>query len=449
VPIIVVFLVSGALLSGCYSSAGGGQHRDGSEDAAVGEDSSPDAPADAPDFSQDADADGSLDPLTDTQPWDAPDLALPEFDLPEIAEDAPAAETVGPPVILDDETQAGGPPSVTWNGSGWGVVWGDMMTPIVFRPLDPMADPVGPAVILDPSLNYFDARIEWHSGHYGVVGTRQSDSVYMVGLIIVDPAGAPLSGPTWVGEDSYEPDFSWSDQAGGWLLGWVLSGEGHDETILAALLDDEAQMVGEPKVVGRSLQGDGPRVLGLKSRNDFFWFRDEWIWHRGFRWPDVESGSEEQMVMFLPGDPSFIVGVAGFHDFSFVVGMDGWDVLVTVVEPWTGSIVSGPNVIGQSGIRDRTPGIAAVVDRGFLGVCYETGPGPWGGGWGGADGLDFRIIDTRGMPLGAPLVIDSEMENIGGCDVGWSGSDFLVIYWSCGGDSAFNRIIAQRVVPLF
>jgi hypothetical protein len=87
--------------------------------------------------------------------------------------------------------------------------------------------------------------------------------------------------------------------------------------------------------------------------------------------------------------------------------------------------------------------------RGFLGVCYETGPGPWGGGWGGADGLDFRIIDTRGMPLGAPLVIDSEMENIGGCDVGWSGSDFLVIYWSCGGDSEFNQIIAQRVVPLF
>jgi hypothetical protein len=323
-----------------------------------------------------------------------------------------------------------------------------MTTPIVFRPLDAMANPVGPAVIVNPSLNYYYAQIEWHIDHYGVVGSSRTGGFYSVGFITIDTAGTPLYGPTWVAEDAGKPHLVWSQQAGGWLVGYIGT-DYYDLSIYAALVDDQASLLGEPRVVGVGDNSRGPRVLGLKSRNAFFWHREDGIWHRSFWWPEVDAGSPEQMVMAVPGGPEdTYIETAAFFDLAFVVGMDGRDVLAEAVEPWMGSVISGPNVIGQSGIRDRRPGIIAVIDRGYFGVCYETGPGPAGGSPGRRDGLDFRIIDTHGLPLGAPLTVVSGLENIGGCDVGWSGGEFIVIYWSCGGDSVFNQILAQRVRPL-
>jgi hypothetical protein len=70
-----------------------------------------------------------------------------------------------------------------------------------------------------------------------------------------------------------------------------------------------------------------------------------------------------------------------------------------------------------------------------------------------ADGTDnervgFRMIRPDGSALGPEITIRDGMRNPGGCDVGWSGTEFVVVYWSCGGDSAWNTVYAQRVVPV-
>jgi hypothetical protein len=429
-------------MGGCFSSSGNEGQGDGNIDDGIGEEYMQDDQSDIADSFLDSEDDNTPDTLPDFQPWDSLDIDWPEYDLPEVDEDTPVAEPVGPPVVIDDEDHAGGVPSVAWNGSGWGVVWGAEMG-AVFRSLDELANPAGPVVLLDPFFDY-SIQLEWHLDHYGVVGSHYSVSEFSVGFITIDSEGGLLHGPTLVAEEAEKPDVSWSQEAGGWLIGYVLA-DGYDYSIFAALVDDQARLLGEPQVVGMGDFSRGPRIVGLKSRNAFFWHRGDGIWHRSFQWPEVDDGYPQQMIMSMPGLEDTYIEVAAFLDYALVVGMDGRDVLAEVVEPWMGSVISGPFVIGSSGIVDRRPGISAVIDRGYLGVCYETGRGPPGGS--GDDGLSFRIIDVHGSPLGAPLVIASGLENIGGCAVGWSGSEFIVIYWSCGVDTPSNHIIAQRVQP--
>jgi hypothetical protein len=117
---------------------------------------------------------------------------------------------------------------------------------------------------------------------------------------------------------------------------------------------------------------------------------------------------------------------ATLEDRLIVLGMDGTSL-------WTASLAGSdepPAVtsIASSGVVDRRPAIAAASEIGLAGVCYATGPEPWGGVPGRADGIAFALIDAEGRLAAEPRVLAADVYDVGGCDIAWSGEDFLVAW---------------------
>jgi hypothetical protein len=139
------------------------------------------------------------------------------------------------------------------------------------------------------------------------------------------------------------------------------------------------------------------------------------------------------------------IEAAAYRDLTVVAAMDGDDVWIVLVDPWADEVVAGPNAVGNSPISDRRPGIAAVSERGYLGVCYEAGNGPYGGGGTEEDGVSFVLVGPDATVWGEEVPVVEDLRNIGGCAVGWSGDEFLVAWWEAGLED--NRILVQRVVP--
>lgn len=369
-----------------------------------------------------------------------------DFDFPEIDDETPVVEPVGPPIQLDDETHAGGDPVVAWNGSGWGVAWADMMNPVIFRPLNELADPIGPAVAIDPYFNCRSVALEWKFNRYAIAGSTHANRI---GTGIIDEHGNLIHGINWITGNVEEPDLAWSSYSGDYFIVYTTTVEAEIESYFyGALIDDSATLIDDPILIGwGGIDSHGPRAIALKSRLALAWLNEEGIWHRSFSWPNVHDAPPQRLILPMRVHPDSYIEATGFRDLSMVVGMDGTDVQVVVAEAWSGDVISGPVVVGHSRIIDRRPGIAAVIDRGYLGICYEIGPPPDGV----SDdnyGIIFRLITPDGYPFGAEITIASDLDNVGDCAVGWSGSEFIVIYWSCGGDSRFNIMLAQRVRPL-
>jgi hypothetical protein len=300
---------------------------------------------------------------------------------------------------------------------------------------------------ISDGLKVRHASLAWNEGRYGLSFSTNyfahGENVY---IGVIDEDGEVLAGPTLVQRDAAQPHVVWSESASGWLFGYHVEREGPYD-ILAALFDESASLVGEPRYVGRGGHDLGPRVVPLKSLISVVWPDESGLLFRSFLWPYVESSPEPTRVLPMGLMEDSYIDATGFFDYTLAVAMGGSTVEVVVIEPWGGTVVSGPHVVGHSGIIDRRPGITAAHGRSYLGVCYEKGPGPAGGS-GGRDGVAFRIISPYGEPLGAELEIVSGLRNIGDCAVGWSGSEFVIIYWSCGGDTVWNTIYAQRVRPL-
>jgi len=133
---------------------------------------------------------------------------------------------------------------------------------------------------------------------------------------------------------------------------------------------------------------------------------------------------------------------AQLHDHTLAFGMDGerlWAVTLAGV--------STPieHDIALSGIADRPPGAAAAEPLDAVGVCYATGPGPYGGADAPAsDGVSFALLNVGGALILPPSVIADEIENVGGCAVAWSGEEFLVVYWHIAfSDRAEGPFISQ------
>jgi len=441
--LLLACLIASDLLAGCGCSETG---LEGRSDSTADYDSTTDF--------MDALADTEPDPAWDTSDPgpDGPVDAYPE--IPDVSDDAPVAVLVGPPVPLDEDLFIGGPPTVAWNGSGWGVAWSGGETPLVFCSLDADARPTGPIVTVAPGLSGWHTSLAWKEDHYGIsVATVEYRSDFNVYFGTIDPTGRLVSGMTWIDYASDDPDIAWSEDAHGWVVGFTKTDPSTDEqTIQAALLDDASVVVEGPIEIWTGDRGSnwsGPRVVELKGKVAMAWPERSGAWFRCFEWPDV--GSATPAVEVLPAiltEDSYIEAEA-FFDYTLVLAMDGADALVSVVSLDGATVVSGPTAVGHSGIMDRRPGIVAANGRGYLGVCYETGPGPAGGS-GAGEGVTFRIIAPSGPPVGAELTVVSDLGNIGGCAIGWSGSEFNVIYWSTMLDdtAAPVTMYAQRVRPL-
>ena len=369
-----------------------------------------------------------------------------DIDPADIDDETPVLEPIGPPIVVNGGTR-GGNPVVAWNGEGWGVAWsggsGDN-----FRAFDEMGVPLGHTVDLDISDGGV-ADMAWRDGFYAIaLGSPRPAAAY---LAVVDAGAVMVHAPSLVADGVEMPDLAWSDLARGWLMGmWKeLPPSSREGLIVVSLVDEEAVPAGEPLEIGRGECPMGPRLVPLKTLTSIVWpvYNLETgagsVWYRSFSWPDIESSPPAMEVLEISLCPDAEIEADGFQDDTVVVAMDGSEVLAFAVEPTHGDIVGGPSVVGHSGICDRRPAVEAVEERGYLGVCYQTGVGS-GGGSGHGDGFTFRLISSDASPLGAELELGSGTWNACGCAIGWNGVEFIVLYFQCDDDAV---LYAQRVLP--
>jgi hypothetical protein len=248
----------------------------------------------------------------------------------------------------------------------------------------------------------------------------------------------------YVTDRADNPDIVWVDSLGAWLLGYTAAGN----VIRVALLDDSGALLGETHDVGPDPNYGLPSGVALKTGSAMTWDDDDGVWYRKLVWPDVESGPEPSLVLpvTLTHDAQTGSDAAGLDDTVAVVAMDGTAVWSAAVDNRSGEVTAGPTRIGASDLDDRHPGLLAVQERGFFAACWMTGVGPWGDG--ATDGVRLRLLREDGTPLGAVFDVATDLSRACSCAVGWSGSEFVVIYFVGAEGTVENRMMAQRIRPL-
>jgi hypothetical protein len=396
--------------------------------------------------------DASLDPsdwveLGDPVDWvDMADWA--EVELPDVGDDAPTAVVVGDPVEITDDVFEGCMPVVEWTGSEWGVAWGGWDTPYVFRSLDPTGTPTGPIQVIDIRIAGLYPAIKWADGTYGFAGVHGSSDTY-AGILNED--GVLIHGPSYFPGGDH-PDIDRYERYVGWIVTYVLyDSHSHETIVYAAHMDELGRRTGSAQAVGVADTSYSSVIVGFGDRASVLWPSSGGIWQRTFSWPYVSGSPPPTMLSSSYGLVTDArLEAVSYRDRVIVAWLGFGGLLTLAYDPLTGTSLHGPTVAGGTGIRDRKPGLAAVHENGYLGICWETGVGPAGGGgpFYHGDGAAFRIIDEDGVPLGAPVTVVSDINNIGGCAVGWSGSQFLVAYWNCGNAGEDYGIWVRRVTPL-
>ena len=382
----------------------------------------------------------------DARPSDYPEAGDWIDTDPSALGDDPCCSLIGAPQQLDYETLAGGVPDLAYNGSGWGVLWGDSAGGLVFRSLDPMANPLTPPIsVYDRSFAF--VAIESAGGRYAVVSSSRQGPGGVFGT--VDDTGAVLSGMSDIGGEVDHPDVARYAHGGGWVE--VHRVEADQGTSY------EARWIGDDAVIGDPVRiettpdsgGGAARVVGLSSIASFVWAADDAVSSRSVSWPDTATAAPSFRVFEMSTSEDTILGAAAYRDTVAVAGIDE-QLHFALLDPWTSEVVAEPTILADRASYDAGgPGVAPVDERGFLGVCYATPTAPSGGESGGTAGLSFVLVGPDAEPWGEPISVTAGQRNIGGCAAAWSGSEFLVVWSTAGGDAAFNSIFAQKIEPRF
>jgi hypothetical protein len=380
-------------------------------------------------------ADVSTDPVVETTDADAPvDPATDPLDDP----GRPWASLEGPPVVLG----AGHYPSVVRTWSGWTVYWTRHERAGTLTTLDDEALRTGPDVDVFPAMGY-GSTFDWGAGLYGIA-SRTTDGG---ALITRDEEGAIHGPSTFTGDRLQELDVNHC----GFLRCWVVSYASTGETGTPIRYEDaHVVLLSEP---GDILEGpvrlsttplSVPRIeTGVSGLASVVWPQMDGVWLGNFSLPGFEHDSEAVNVHAtgLPLETRLETGA--LDETLYVVLMDGSQVLVLVVDPYHGELVAEPSVIGRSSNVGHRPGVAAAPAGDMLGVAFQTG-----GVADGDEGLDLVLVSDRGAPLAPALTILSDMASVRDCDMAWSGSEFLVVYWSQEYDGGPSTVSAQRVRPV-
>lgn len=373
-----------------------------------------------------------LDLGPDARPSDYPEAGdWRDADPSALGEGDPCCELVGDPVVLDGPGGTGGPPVVEWNGGGWGVAW-----PAGFRSLDPLGEPLGTMVSIAGASRYTSVALNWGNGRYAVAATASEWPTRRAEVLMLDADGRILVGPTDLGAELDEPDIARQSHGHGWVIVYNVDDEGERGDVLANWVEDDATLGGEPRQVG---SGFGARVVGLRSRTSVAWLQTDGVWHRSFAWPEVEDAAPPARVIEMGAYEDSSIEAVAYRDLTVVAAMDGGDVLVVLVDPWTAETVAGPNAVAVSSLSDRRPGAAAVDERGYLGLCYAAGSGTE------EEGISFVLVGPDATAWGEAVPVVEHLRSAFGCAVGWSGEEFLVAWVEAALED--NRILAQRVVP--
>lgn len=330
--------------------------------------------------------------------------------------------SIDDPVFLENDPASGeGAPAIAAGDTSLAITWGGFFNVADVATMVPRTAQSIPVPV--PSVRWAEGRFAL-TGGYG----------YFPARLAVASESKPVMNRfvEWTGQ---VPHPAWLECSRSWAVGYLRDEEGG---VRLRFADEEGLGVGEEVAIA-DVAATSLRTVGLASRASVVWATTE-----GVR---IASPGEEPLRILNVGpahDGS--IDAVRFRDHVVASVMDGTSVWLVVVDPWSRSVVTEALVIGTSGIGDRAPSIAAVEERGYLGVCWAEGRGPWGGSRFG-DGVRFAMVTESGQVLGESILVATPETNIGGCAVTWTGEAFIVAWWRAGGDNVYNSILARRIVP--
>jgi hypothetical protein len=285
---------------------------------------------------------------------------------------------------------------------------------------------------------------------YAVASWDLSGFGHDVGVMILDEAGVAVAGPTWLPEPAEQLDIAYSASVGQWFVAYGrYNPEFTDGTIFLAPIDDHALMTVDPIQVSVSSGTLGPRVVPLpRSRLGLGWFREGSVLYRGYQWPDPEPAGAPLVIGNCTHASWCSLASAAYFDRAVLASTSEGELTVVAVDSVSEAVVAGPTAVEHSGtvtgVDMRGVEMVAVPEQGFLAMCYETRPEPLAE----LASLMLRVIRPDGTPLGDEVTVASDLRNIGGYAIAWSGDEFVVVYWKAGSDSVGNEVLVQRVAPL-
>jgi hypothetical protein len=368
--------------------------------------------------------------------------------------EAPALELVGPPVEVDDALHIGGSPVVAWSGSTWGVMWSELdMSHLysyrVFRQLDEFANPISPIQEVSTSPAAHGGDIEWHLDHFTFVFTSMpgEPGEYRVEMGAIDETGDPITSVLTLINDSTNPMLAWSEEANGWIVSYVKQAS-RPYSLEAVLVDDAILDVSDPVWICEGAP-ESHTVISHGALTAFVWASDEYVELRSIRWPDaLSSPAAHQILAWGPTDNAPLAA-DWLSDRTLVVTralVDEPDEVVVAVQTDTHDVLHGPSILGPAFWPDKTPGLTAVPDNDYAGVCWVARTRPVEeSGW---EAVLVQLIESDGTPIDEAVEIAVVPGSTSGCALGWSGREFVVLYWSTGLGTVENTIYAQRVRPL-
>lgn len=365
-------------------------------------------------------------------------------DLAPPAPGAVALVAVGEPVVLeqfDTETSSVPPPTLAWNGCGFGGVWGTH-----FAALDVTGALVGDVIPI-PTLGSPRRRgrtpsgLAFAGGRYAVAATlaHAGDDALVVGTL--DRRGAldfertpdPPGESTWEGS-MQSVDVARLASAHAWVVVGSRHGTSGETTVTALALDDDMQPLSDLVTWGaHAFAGTPVRVVGAGSRALAIWSTADAVMAQSLSAPALTLDGPPFEVMPLLRGASLSFDVGLFRDRVVMVMTNYSEMHVASIDPWTHEatavVLPGP----LPSTADEAPGLAIAPDLGFVVACWGT--------------VRLQAIGADGTPWGAALELDVDAASE--LDCAWNGTDVVVVWSGHGPTRGAQSIFSQRVHPTF
>ena len=437
-------------MAGCYLSHGreapSGRDSDAAPRAA---DSGSAVDAGAPVLDASTPPSPPLPPLPDDEPDVGPDER--PSDDPDADEwmDPPSGLgtccEVGEVVGLDDIERQASRPRVAWDGTEWGVTWGDQPAPsaggllrLLFRRIDGDARPTIGMVTVDEA-GAAPTAMAYGNHRFGITTVTGRTGPRPGRLVVIDRDGR-------IRDERRFPD----DLGGvavtrhpaihGWATVATESDPEGDSSTRAHLLvfDESLAEITRQELESVHTDTAGSAIVASKSVLVVASGEASTV-IRTYRGPSIEEVDVTDVGLLGPE-----LAGAAFRDTIVFAGREfGRGPLRTVVwDPFERRVISPPQNIGPTR-SGSSLSIAADSIGGTLGLCYPTGGGE---GVRDPDALTFVLLGPDGAPIGAPVVVASGFRYVASCAVASAGPDtYVVAFWNAGWDSPRHSILAVRV----
>lgn len=335
-------------------------------------------------------------------------------------------EPIDDPVELTIDAPATGAPRLAWDGRSWHLAWGTRHA------------------VLDDTATLVDA-VETRSQGGDVTALEPgacrsavlapADVPGQSVLAWVDPRGTELGLERVAGIDA---DVSRRDAH--WWIATDVSRPGSPALAIYALDHDRIET--RARIVAGAIAS--ARIVATSTGAAVAWADREGIVQRALDHDGTEQralrvmsanvwsrGALESVLLRGPGDAERIA----------IAATDGAVVHLAITDARSSAVLAGPLAVARTTVRNVSPGLAAIPERGLLALCHPAGPGPWGGP-DVIDRVELVLIGQDASPATHAVEVGRGGE-VRSVACGWNGRELLVV-WSRAEGSA-EQLVMRRI----